>query len=336
MHGNLVSPLRPVSITASAVALLLALGPLSAEGPLPLPGPLPAVRHPADNPATEAKIALGRELFGDPGLSRTGQVACASCHDPQRGFSNGQRFGIGVEGRAGTRNVPGLVNVAYHRTLFWDGRAGSLEEQALAPIRDAREMDMDLDALVARLNALPGYRRQFQAAFGGQATAARLAQALAAFQRTLIVADTPFDRYQQGDRQALGPAALRGMELFFGQARCALCHKGPNFSDDEFHHIGVPDDGVPDPGRRAVTGRPGDQGKFRTPGLRDVGRTAPYMHNGAFATLHAVVEHYNFGGVTGQANDHRDELLRVLYLNETQVDDLVAFLAEGLTRQVRE
>lgn len=313
-----------------AVALL-ALGRLAAGEPLPLPKPLPAVQHPADNPATPEKIALGKQLFSDPRLSRTDKVSCASCHDPAKGFSNGERFATGVDGKQGTRSAPSLINVGYNRNLFWDGRAATLEEQALVPIQDAKEMDMRLDALVRKLNGSADYRKQFQAVFGGEATAPRIGQAIAAFERTIVSRETPFDRYLKGEKQALAPAALRGLVLFFGQARCFVCHQGPNFTDDDFHNIGIIDDGRPDAGRRSVTGKQADQGKFKTPTLREVARTAPYMHNGRFKTLAEVVRHYNFGGVTDEANDHRDEKLSVLYLNEDQVHDLVAFLTEGLT-----
>jgi cytochrome c peroxidase len=157
----------------------------------------------------------------------------------------------------------------------------------------------------------------------------RIAQALAAYQRTLISNDTPFDRYLKGDRSSLTPGALRGLRLFFGQARCAVCHSGPRLSDEKYHNIGTAD--PKDPGRRAVTKNPKDHGAFRTPQLREVGRTAPYMHNGRFRSLEDVIQHYNFGGVTDEANDQRDEELRVLYLSEDQVADLVAFLRVGLT-----
>jgi cytochrome c peroxidase len=317
-----------------AVALL-ALGRLAAGEALPLPKPLADVQHPADNPATPEKIALGKALFFDPRLSRTDKVSCASCHDPAKGFSNGERLATGVDGRQGTRSAPSLVNVGYYRSQFWDGRAGTLEEQALVPIQDAKEMDMRLDALVRKLNGIADYRQRFQAVFGGEATGPRIGQAIAAFERTIVSRETPFDRYLKGDKQALAPAAVRGLKLFYGQARCFVCHQGPNFTDDDFHNIGIFDEGKPDLGRRAVTGKAADQGKFKTPTLREIGRTAPYMHNGRFKTLTEVVGHYNFGGVTDAANDHRDEKLSVLYLNEDQVNDVVAFLTEGLTTPQR-
>jgi cytochrome c peroxidase len=277
----------------------------------PLPKPIEPAAHPLGNPGTPARIALGRRLFFDSLLSRDGRVSCATCHEPDKAFSDGRRVATGIEGRAGTRNVPSLVNVGHGGPLFWDGRAATL---------------------VAKLNASGTYRESFRAAFDGAATAERVGQALAAFQRTLVSTDTPLDRYLRGDSAALPPRAFRGMRLFYGQARCAACHSGPNLSDGQFHNIGTADPGLADdPGRRAVTGKTADQGAFRTPQLREIGRTAPYMHSGRFSTLEQVVVHYNFGGVTDAANEYRDEKLQVLYLSEEEVGDLVAFLKEGLT-----
>jgi cytochrome c peroxidase len=323
----------PGWLTAACLGLLI-LGRLAAEEQaLPLPRPLPEVQHPADNPASPEKIALGKQLFSDSRLSRTDKVSCASCHDPAKGFSNGQRVATGVDGKKGARRVPSLVNVAYSRFQFWDGRANSLEEQALVPLQDAKEMDMRIATLTQKINGIAEYRQQFRTVFGGDATAQRIAQALAAYERTIVSRDTPFDLYLKGDKKSLGPAAARGMQLFYGQARCFLCHKGSTLTDDDFHNIGIVDDGDRDSGRRGVTGKEADQGKFKTPALREVAHTAPYMHNGRFKTLADVVQHYNFGGVTDEPNDHRDEQLRVLYLSAEQADDLVAFLTEGLSRQ---
>ena len=314
-------------LTAAIAVGLSASG--RAEDDVPLPAPLGSVKQPSENMASPAKTALGRELFFDARLSRDGRVSCASCHQPDKGFSNGERFASGVGGKLGTRNVPGLINVGFSGSLFWDGRAATLEAQALAPIENPAEMDMRPADLAARLNGIASYREQFQKIFGGAATPQQIAMAIAAFERSLVSDDTPFDRYLRGDKKALPADALRGMRLFFGEARCAVCHKGPTLSDDLFHNVGAaePDDH----GRQAVTGKTADHGAFRTPQLREVGRTSPYMHNGRFKTLRDVVRHYNFGGVTDQENDQRDTQLQVLYLAEDQADDLVAFLDHGLT-----
>jgi cytochrome c peroxidase len=319
--------MRHLLLTAAIAAGLSASG--HAEDEVSLPASLRSVKQAPENPAAPATSALGRELFFDARLSRDGRVSCASCHQPDKGFSNGERFAAGVGGKIGTRNVPGLMNVAYSKSLFWDGRAATLEAQALMPIENPAEMDMRPADLAARLNGIADYSERFRKVFGGPATPERIATALAAYERTLVSDDTPFDRHLRGDKQALSADALRGMRLFFGEARCAVCHKGPTLSDDLFHNVGAAD--PDDLGRRAVTGKAADHGAYRTPQLREVGQTSPYMHNGRFKTLRDVVRHYNFGGVTDQENDQRDTALQVLYLAEDQVDDLVAFLDHGLT-----
>src|SRR5262245_35929845 len=249
------------------VAALLTFGALVwAAEDAALPKPLGKVTHPAHNAPTPARLALGKAFFFDPRLSRTGKVSCATCHDPEKGFSNGERFAVGVDGKRGKRNVPALINVGHSGSLFWDGRAATLEEQALSPIDNPAEMDMRPAALADRLNGIAGYRSQFEKAFGGKATPQRIAMALATFQRSLVSDDTPFDRYLRGDRRALSEPARRGMALFFGQARCAVCHKGPSLSDDLFHNIGTAE--KDDHGRRAVTKKAKDHGAFRTPQLR--------------------------------------------------------------------
>lgn len=310
--------------------LFLAISSLAAEESVSLPKPLPSVDQPDDNPTSDAKIALGRQLFFDPRLSRSGKIACATCHDPEKGFSNGRRFGIGVDGREGTRNVPTLMNVAYNRFQFWDGRAASLEEQALMPIQNPKEMDLPLDELVAKLSDVEEYRRHFKQVFGGEVSSEHVAKAIAAYERTIVSRDTPLDRYLAGDKDALSPAAARGMKLFYGDARCSVCHQGPNLTDNAFHNVGAIDSKRPDAGRRVITNREEDEGAFKTPTLRGVVKTAPYMHNGRFQTLEEVVRHYNFGGVTDEENPYRDTRLEVLYLREKQTADLVTFLKEGL------
>jgi len=319
-------------IRASGLLILFCIPTWTAVGEPPRKLELAEVEHPCDNPATDAKIALGEQLFFDPRLSRTGRVSCATCHDPAKGWSNGKRFGRGVKGRQGSRNVPALLNVAFNRSYFWDGRADSLEQQALAPIQNRAEMDMPLDKLVRKLNGIDGYRRRFQDVFGEEATATSVAKAIAAYERTILSRDVPLDRFLRGQEKALPEAARRGMKLFFGEARCHICHSGPNFTDQKFHNIGIGIGGEsPDLGRAEITGSSDDRGAFKTPSLREVAHSAPYMHDGSFETLEEVVEHYNFGGVTVADNPQRDDALQVLYLSEAQVADLVAFLKEGLS-----
>ena len=295
-----------------------------------IPRGLPALSIPADNPLTLGRVELGKQLFFDKRLSADNSVACASCHDPSRGWSDGLALAKGAGGRPGRRSSPSLVNSAYQNFLFWDGRAGSLEEQALMPIQDPAEMAMpSVGELETRLNQVAGYREQFQTVFGGRVTAANVAKALAAFQRTILSGDTPYDRYKAGDKTALSEAALRGMKLFSHKAHCSACHSGPNFSDGAFHNIGV---GVKsknmDVGREKISGLLGDRGSFKTPSLREIARTAPYMHDGSLKSLAEVVEHYDRGGVP---NPQLDEEVFPLKLTAQEKRDLATFLREGLT-----
>jgi cytochrome c peroxidase len=214
------------------------------------------------------------------------------------------------------------------RFQFWDGRAGSLEEQALGPIHNPIEMGETLENVVKKLNAIPGYRIQFQRVFGTAATTEGIAKAIASFERTVVSGPSPYDRYLSGDASALGKAALCGLALFNGKGHCSPCHSGPAFSDQSFHNIGVGmDKAEPDLGREKITGSPEDRGKFKTPGLRNVALTYPYLHDGSEKTLMDVVEYYDRGG---DPNPDLDPLMLPLALTRGEKEDLVAFL-EALT-----
>lgn len=280
---------------------------------------------PEDNPLTAAKVSLGRRLFFDPVLSRDRSRACASCHLPDRAFGDTLPVARGIDGRRGIRNAPPLVNRAWERTFFWDGRVASLEEQALHPVRSPRELDLPLEALARRLRDDPSYVDAFGAAFPGEEDAVGprgVARALASFVRTLQAGDAPFDRYRAGDPDALPLRARRGRRLFFGGAGCARCHSGPTFADGRFHNTGV-SWGSPDLGRHRVTGREEDRGRFRTATLRELVRTAPYMHDGSLATLEDVVAFYDGGGTP---NPFLSPRIRPLDLSARDRADLVAFL----------
>lgn len=300
------------SVTATAVAF--------AEPP-----GFPAIVHPKDNPSTPEKIALGKQLFFDPRLSSDNKVSCATCHDPAKGFSNGEQFATGIEGKKGGRNSPTIINSAYQQFQFWDGRAKSLEEQALGPIQNPIEMNLPLDAVVTKLNGVEGYKKQFQKVFGTDVTSEGIAKAIAAYERTILSGDAPYDRFKAGDKTALSEAAQRGMKLFFGKANCSACHSGHNFSDHAFHNVGVPGDDV---GRHAISKSLGDKGSFKTPTLREIARSGPYMHDGSMKTLEEVVAHYNKGG---DAHEQLDEEIFPLKLTNEQMADLVTFLKEGLS-----
>ncbi len=292
---------------------------------------LPPVRHPDDNPPNEAKIALGKQLYFDKRLSRDMTISCATCHDPAKGWSNGTPVSLGVGGGKGGRNSPTVLNTAYGYFQFWDGRAGSLEEQALGPIANPVEMAMTLEEVVDRLNKIKGYRTQFQSVFGTDVTEEGIAKAIAAYERTVLTGDAPYDRFVNGDKDALSEAAQRGRELFFGKAHCSACHSGPNFTDNAFHNIGVGYDvetgTMADLGREEVSGLTGDRGAFKTPTLREIARTAPYIHDGSMETLKEVVEHYNKGGIP---NPWLDEEIFPLNLSEQEQADLITFMVEGL------
>ncbi len=275
---------------------------------------------PEDNPVTAEKVALGRKLFFERRLSRDRSVSCATCHDPRRAFTDGRPAAVGVFGRKGTRSAPTLVNRGYGAAFFWDGRVRTLEEQVLQPIQDPNEMDLTIEEASRRVKM----------------SRAELAAALASYVRTILSGNAPLDRYLNGDREALSAEARRGLNLFRGKANCTACHVGPNFTDERFHNTGVAwrEGQLRDPGRFAVTGKEADRGAFKTPTLREIARTAPYMHDGSIATLEDVIEFYNRGG---NPNAYRDPELRPLNLNTEEKQALVAFLRalSGALRQGR-
>jgi len=283
----------------------------------PLDRPDPSTLGPA---ASAELVELGKVLFFDPRLSINDRLSCASCHNPDLGFSDGLALGLGTnDGKLG-RNTPHLYNLAWGVRFFWDGRAKSLEEQALGPVLSPEEMAMDLKVLLPKLQAVPFYAQAFAKQFPQEGlTAGTVAQAIAAFERTLVVNETPYDRYLQGDKSALDPAAVRGLTLFKEKAHCAVCHEGPNLTDNGFHNLGLES---PDLGRYQIDKRKILYKAFKTPGLRNIALSAPYMHDGSLGTLEAVVRFYNQGGGKG----NKDLELKPLELSEREIYDLVAFL----------
>jgi cytochrome c peroxidase len=293
---------------------------------------LAAFDVPKANPLTIEKVELGRRLFFDKNLSLDRTISCGTCHDPAKGWSNGQRTAEGINGAKGTRNVPTIFNVAYNRVQFWDGRVFSLESQALRPIFNPREMAMpSRAALVNRLEEDPDYPAQFARAFPDGIAPENVAKAIAAFERTVLVGNTPFDRYQAGDEQALSEAAKRGLKVFMKKGNCAACHRPPTFTDIGFHNIGVGmDQQNPDVGLFAINGRQSAFGSFKPPMLRELTKTAPYMHDGSIATLEEVIEFYDKGGIP---NPQLSTEMRPLKLSGEEKRDLLAFLVEGLSAQ---
>jgi len=314
-----------------AAALMLLSSAAWAADPFVVPKGLAPLRIPEDNPLTEAKVVLGKQLYFDKRLSIDSTVSCASCHDPKKGWSNAEQFATGINSLKGGRNAPTIINAAYFNLQFWDGRAKYLEGQALGPIQNPIEMNMKLEEVVDRLNKIEGYKQQFQKVFGSEVTSEGIAKAIASFERTILSGDAPYDRFKAGDKKALSDDAQRGMKVFFNKANCSACHTGPNFSDGAFHNIGI---GMaakePDPGRFAVTKLSGDRGAFKTPTLREVARHSPYMHDGSLKTLEEVVDWYDKGG---HSNPQLDEEIFPLKLSARDKTDLIVFLKEGLSSE---
>ena len=287
---------------------------------------------------TSEAAALGRALFHDTRLSSDARVSCASCHDPARAFADGRRVSIGVHARMGTRNAPTLVNRGFGSTQFWDGRVETLLEQVLHPVEDPREMDMRRSDAAARIAADATYVARFRDAMDDVITAASIARALAAYVATITSGDAPFDRWSAGDTLAISADARIGRRLFDGRARCSVCHQGPNFTDEQFHNTGVAwranaETAAPaDSGRFIVTRNAKHIGAFKTPTLREVARTAPYMHDGSIATLEDVVAFYDRGGAS---NPFLSPQLAPLRLTHAEKRALVAFL-RTLNGRVRE
>ncbi len=299
---------------------------------------LPQVPIPADNPPTAETIALGRRLFYDAKLSVDNTLSCSNCHNPAFDFTDGQRVSVGVHGQRGSRNAPTILNAAFNLTQFWDGRAADLENQAAGPIANPLEMNQTHDACVAKLNTEAAYRRDFDAAFGpGPVTLRKVEMAVASFERTLISGNSPFDRYQfGGDKSALSASAIRGLAIFQDKQRgnCATCHIIEEhyalFTDGKFHNLGAgmnAEGELTDLGRYEQTKVESDRGAFRTPTLRNIAKTGPYMHDGSKKTLAEVVDFYKGGG---SSNPQLDKEIKELKLTGQEKADLVAFL-EALT-----
>jgi len=245
-----------------------------------------------DNPLTVEGVALGRRLFYEKRLSRTSTISCATCHQQAKAFTDGRAFSVGFDGTRTRRNSMSLANLLWVRNFFWDGRASSLEAQAVVPLTDPHEMGQSMDSSVAKLRAGGFYDPLFERAFGpGGITADRIVRALGQFERTLISANAPYDKYIRGEYQLRGEERA-GLLLFFGRANCGNCHGGPKTFDETYQNNGL-DRKPGDPGRAGITGMEYDRGRFRVVTLRNIALTGPYMHDGRFSTLEQVIDHYN-------------------------------------------
>jgi cytochrome c peroxidase len=288
------------------------------------------VPAPANNRVNPRRVELGEMLFFDPRLSGSNWISCATCHNPALGWSDGQPTAIGNGMVVLKRSTPSIVNSAFNKLQMWDGRFGSLEEQALGPMEAPGEMNGSMEQILAKLKSLPGYVLAFEKAYPGEGiTRATLAKAVASFERTVISKNSPFDKWIHGDQTAISASAQRGFDLFAGKAKCDVCHSGPNLTDEGFHNIGLK--GNTDVGRFAKTPVKISKGAFKTPTLRDIALTAPYMHNGAYRTLEEVVNHYNRGG---DSRENLDPNIKPLALTDQEKKDLVEFMKTLSGQQV--
>jgi cytochrome c peroxidase len=301
-------------------------------------GALPASPVSMKDSVTRAKVKLGKILFFDPRLSASNQISCSSCHAPDLHYADGREVSVGHDHAANKRNAPSLENVWVFKKLFWDGRAESLEDQAHSPIGSSIEMHQDMKALPKKLTKIKGYPSLFKAAFGRtKIDADKISESLAIFQRTIVSRKAPFDKFLEGNKKAMTDQQILGLHLFRTKARCLNCHYGPLFTDGEFHNAGLTYYGrkYEDLGRYHVTKKAEDVGKFKTPGLRDVMRTAPWFHNGLFGNIDGVMNMYNAGmpeqrRKADQLNDPlypvKDKLLQPLLLSTAEKDAVIAFL----------
>lgn len=306
------------------------------ENLVTMPLGLMSPTFPKGLPPTSDEVALGKDLFNDKSLSRDGTVSCATCHDPTYAFAENTRVSRGIGSVLGTRNAPTIINAAFFDTLSWDGRHSSLEDQALAAISNKSEMGLDLADLALRIDSKYGVQLN---RIYGKVSPSAVAAALGAYQRTVIAGDSRFDRYMfKGDQEALSVSAKRGFRIFLRHGRCIQCHavrceechpfggETAFFTNNRFHNLGVgmdKDESLIDLGRASVTGRKEETGAFKTPTLRNVALTAPYMHDGSLATLDDVIEHYNKGGIK---NPYLDPEIRPLHLSVREKEDLLEFL----------
>jgi cytochrome c peroxidase len=285
----------------------------------------PEMEMPARNPLTAEKIELGKHLFFDKRLGKDGKFSCESCHYVDKGWADANAVSIKANGKANARHSPALWNVGYQRVWYWDGRARSLEAQVLAAWKGQMGAGNDTEKHTALVAKLPGYQRLFKAAFGAKPiVASRVVDALASFVRSIRSGNAPFDKFEQGDKKAISPAAARGWELFRNKAGCAACHAPPLFTDFKYHNVGVGyDKPEPDTGRAKVTKKAKDEGKFKTPALRSVSTHPPYLHNGSAKTLAEAVDYMLSGGHT---NPNLDGGFKKVDLSKEQRAELVAFL----------
>ena len=315
--GLLLLSLLPVSMARKAGAQQ------PASPPVPLG--LPPIPWPEDNPYSAARAELGRVLFFDGRLSSNGIIGCAFCHEPAHAFAASTPLSRGVDGKPGVRHAPTLINRAWGKAQFWDGRAPTVEAQMVFPITNPDEMGMTPDGVAQKVGSIKGYAPLFVAAFGdGEVTYDRITKAIATFERTIVSGNSPYDRYLAGDKRALTKQQKDGLDFFNKKGECAECHSGFNLTTEKFANLGVGmGQANPDQGLFALTKKRGDVGKFKVPTLRDLAHRAPYMHDGSIKTLAQVLDLYAQGGLP---NPHLDSRLTPFYLDGETQRALLAFL----------
>jgi cytochrome c peroxidase len=325
-ESKLQPPPKPAASAAPvATAEEVKLPPMPQAAPLPpAPQPLPEVKPPAQNPLTPEKAALGKQLFFDKRLSKDGSAACLSCHLPEKGWTDGKPLSTKVDGKTNTRHSPTLLNAGYNELWYWDGRSETLEKQVEAAWKG--QMGADPAAVAATVGKIPGYAVQFRTIFGHDATPADVVQALASFVRTLRSGGSAWDRYEAGDKKAVGEDAARGWELFRNKAGCAACHVPPMYTDNLFHDVGIGfDKPEPDPGRGKVSKNDKENGAFKTPTLRSVTTHPPYFHDGRAATVEEAVDYMLSGGIKDK-NPNLDARMKPVKLSAKERTDLLAFV----------
>ncbi|MFN0100711.1 MAG: cytochrome-c peroxidase [Bryobacteraceae bacterium] len=308
-----------------AAVLLFTLHAQTKPAEFTVPRGLPPIFWPKDNPYSPAKAQLGRLLYFDKRISADGVLSCASCHHPSKAFTDQSAVSTGIKGQKGGVSAPTVINRAYGMLQFWDGRSASLEAQAVGPMANPIEMGNTHPGVVETLKKVPGYRTLFKQVFGTEDfTLDHVAMAIATFERTVLSGNAPYDKYRAGNKAAMSAAQIRGMNVFFNKAKCDQCHENATFTLNAFHNLGIGQDKAnPDPGRFAVTKNEADFGAFKTPTLREIEHTFPYMHDGSLKTLEDVVDYYDKGGIP---NKNLDERIKKLNLTAQDKTDLVAFM----------
>jgi cytochrome c peroxidase len=328
-HRQIAYSISVLGILALVAAAVGQQPPPPPAAPMTIdpPAGLPPVPVPKDNPVTAAKVELGKMLYFDKRMSKDKTISCATCHDPKKGWAEREPTSKGIDKQVGERNAPTVINAAYMTSMFWDGRAKDLEEQALGPIQNPIEMGMKMELVTDELGKIPEYQKRFKEVFGTEVTKEGIAKAIATFERTILSGDSPYDRHEAGDQKALNEAQQRGLDIFMNTGQCSTCHTPPVFSNGRFYNAGVDaDKKKPDDGRKKVSNNEKDRGAFRVPHLRNVADTAPYFHDGSASKLEDAATLMAHGGKDNPNLSPILKSVREAKLTDENIKDLVEFL----------